>query len=104
MTALSDHFRCQVLGRTAIGHSLAVFVEKVGPAEVCELHSILGVQQDILRLDVSMNNGRLLRVQILAGFDDLADELGRYSLIEPTFTLKAGVDLALRRELQDQVE
>ena len=29
VTALSDHFRGQVLGRTAIGHSFPIFVEEV---------------------------------------------------------------------------
>ena len=43
-------------------------------------------------------------MQVLDSLYDLTNELSRDSFREPTFSFEAGVDLALRRELQNQVE
>ena len=62
MATLADHLRCKILRSTAIGHSLFRFIEEVRPAEVSKLDGVLSIKQDVLRLDISMNNRRVLRM------------------------------------------
>lgn len=59
---LEDHLGSEVLGSAA--HGLAQdFVLEVGRAEVCELESIAEAE-DVLGFDVTMDDGRLARVEI----------------------------------------
>ena len=60
MTTLTNHLGSKILGRTAVCHSFSILVEKVRPAKVRQLDSFISVKQDILRLDITMNDGRVL--------------------------------------------
>ena len=104
MAALTNHLRSQILRRSTISHSFPILIEEVRPAEVCQLDGVLCVEQYILRLDIPMNNWRVLRVQVLDSLNDLTDELGCDAFAEATLALETRVDLALGCELQDQVE
>lgn len=104
MAALANHFRCKVLGGATVRHPLTVLVEEVRPAEVCKFNRFLRIKKNVLRLDVSVDDRRVHRVEILAGLDHLTDELGGNSFGESTFPLESRVDLALGCEFQDQIE
>ena len=104
MTALTDHFGGEVFWCSAIGHPLTVLIEEIGPAEVSKFDRVLCVEQDVLRLDVSVDDWRVLVVQVLDCFNYFSDELSGDALREATLALEPGVDLALRCEFKDQVE
>lgn len=94
MATLSDHFRSQILRCTTVGHPFFAFIEKVGPAEVSKFDCILCIEQDILWLDVSVDDGWVLRMQVLDSLDNFANELSCYSFVESAFSLEACVNLA----------
>ena len=104
MAGLSNHLWCEVLWSAAVGHPRSVLVEEVRPAEVCYLHCAFCVEKNVFWLDVSVNNWRVHGVEVLDGGNDLAKILGGYSLRESSFSLQHGVDLALRCELEYEIE
>ena len=57
MPTLLDHLRRQVLRRTTVRQPRQILIEKVGPAEVSKLDGVVCVQQDVLWLDVSVDDG-----------------------------------------------
>jgi len=101
---LLDHLGSQVLRRTTVGKSLPGLVEEVGPAEVGQLNSTIGIKQNVLRLNVTMNDGWLHRVQVHTRRNHFAKILRGNSLRESSLSLQQTVDLAFGRELKDEVE
>jgi len=49
---------------------VADLVFEVAPAEVCDLEGVLA-EEDVLRLDVSVDDGGLLLVQVLDCLEDV---------------------------------
>lgn len=73
MAGLVYHFWRQVFRRSAVGDPL--LFEEVAPAKISELDPSFLVDQNILRLDVAMDDGRIQRVEVLDRADQLAHEL-----------------------------
>ena len=99
-----DHLRSQVLRGTAISQPCAIFVKEIRPSEIGQLHGAICIQQNVLRLNVSMNNWWIHSVQILARGDYLPEILARYALGESAFTFQKGVDLSFGCKLQNKIK
>ena len=104
MTCALNYLRGQVLWRATIGKSAIIVVEVVGPAEISQLDDAIHVEQDVLGLDVSVNDGWVERVKILHRCDALTKVLRGNFLAKAPLFFKQGVDLALRTVLQNQVK
>lgn len=104
MSYLLDHLWRQVLGGAAVGKPPAIFVEEVGPAEVSKSDGAIGVKHNVFGLDVSVDDGRVQRVEVLNSTDDLPQVLSSQLIVEAALPLEHGVELALAAVLQNQIE
>jgi hypothetical protein len=104
MSTLLDHLRSQIFRSSAVGEPPSIFVEEVTPPEIGQLNRIVGVQKNVFRLDISMDNWRIVVMQVLDRRDDLSKVLGCLLLIEPAFSLEHGVELPSGAVLEDKVE
>ena len=103
--SLLHHFGRQVLRSPADGGAgLYLIAVVVGPAEVRQLHAVVGVQQDVLRLYVAVDYRRDVRVQVVYCQKHLAEVLGRLTLHELLLTVQAVEQVAVLREFHYQVE
>lgn len=104
MSLLLDHLWSKILRCATVSGPLLLCIEVVGPAKVSELYNPIGVEQDVLRLDVPMDDGWVETVEVLDSRDALSEVLTRYFVSEAAFFLEQRIDLALSTELQDKIE
>ena len=104
VTRLGDHLWCKIFRSSTIGHTLRTLVEEVRPSKISDLHCPFGVEQDVLRLDISVDDRRVHGVKIFNGSNDFPKILGCHALRESTLPLKHCVYLAFRSELKDKVK
>ena len=104
MSALLDHFWRQVFGCSTICQAASITVEEVRPTEISKFYRVVGVQQNVLWLYISMNDGRIHGMQVLASRYDLSQVLCSLLLIQTAFLLKYGIELPLRAVLKNQIE
>jgi hypothetical protein len=71
VASAQDHLRGHVLGRPAVGEGLASRIYLLGKAEVDDLAVTVGINQDILRFQVSVNDR--FGVQVLNAVKDLQE-------------------------------
>jgi hypothetical protein len=60
--AFEDHFRRHVLVSAADAGADVFFIRPTGPPEVAQLHVVLVVEQQVLRLDVPVNDALVVQV------------------------------------------
>ena len=90
MTSLFNHLRSKVLGCSTVGRpglSLVLF-DEIRPTEISELNSTVSINENVLRLDVSMDNRGILRMAVRDSTNYFSKVLGCHWLLEPTFTLQ----------------
>ena len=104
MARLLDHLRRQILWCSAVRQPPIVIIEIVGPPEVSHLDDTVGVQQNVLRLDVSMDDRRVQGVKIIYSRYALSEILSRGLFVKSPLLFEKGVDLALGAVLQDKIE
>ena len=104
MAALPDHLGSQVLWSATVSHTFTVLIEEIRPPKVSQLDGVLSIEQYVFWLNISMNNWRVLRVQILHCLDNFSNELSGNTLREAALSFEASVDLAAGSEFQDEVE
>ena len=74
-----NHFRRKIIESAAVSLSFSVnLVYKVGPTKIGQFQNAVSIDQNILRLDISVNN--VLLVDVCQSFDDLLDVVGSFSL------------------------
>lgn len=100
-----NHFRRKIIESAAVSLSFRVdLVYKVGPTKICEFQNAVSIDQNILRLDISVNN--VLLVDVGQSFDDLLDVLGSFSLRKSSlwaFGHHTTVQLTLLGVLQNKI-
>ena len=89
MACLLDHLWGKVLGSTAIGSSSLglICLDEVGPSEISQFDSAISINEDVLRLDVSVDDRRILCVAVLDGTDYFTKVLGGDRLLKSAFAL-----------------
>ena len=73
MAGAQDHLRRHVLRRAAEG--VALLVEHVGPAEICDFEHVVREDEDVFGLDVAVDDGVAAGVEVDHGGDDLAQDV-----------------------------
>jgi len=104
VAALLNHFGGQVLGCAAIREPPVIVVEVVRPAKVSQLDNAVDIEKDILRLDVSVDNGRVERVKITTRGNAFPKILSGHLFAKPALLLEHGVNLPLGTVLQYEVK
>lgn len=100
-----NHFRREIIESAAVSLPFRVdLFDKVGPTKICQFHNPVSIDQNILRLDVSVNNVLLMDVD--QSFDDLLDVLGSLFLRKSSlwaFGHHTTVQLTLLGVLQNKI-
>jgi len=97
-----DHFRRRVTGRSARCLQHLVLLVGVAEAEIDQSNVFLVVQQQVLRLQISVHDAEL--VQILDSTNDLLEELAGFCLLKLLLLDDVVEELATADELHDQEE
>ena len=93
----------QVLGRAAEGVGRVVLGQvRLGETEVAEGDMAVGIQQDILRFEISIDD--VVLMQVLQRQDQLGDVEFGPMLVEVTVLLEVPEELPTRHEVRNEVE
>mmetsp|Transcript_41808 Transcript_41808/g.100390 ORF Transcript_41808/g.100390 Transcript_41808/m.100390 type:complete len:263 (-) Transcript_41808:47-835(-) len=99
-----DHFRSQIVQRTAKSCGSGSGLDGLGVAKITKLDAVVAVQQNVLRLEISVDDLRILAVQILQSLQRFVDIPCRL-LVPQTFHFpQSGEQFATTGVFQPEVD